>query len=153
MGWRWWWLRRHLRLPLLVACLPVLFVADWVYWRLLFDTAAGRRVDAAQRWRRRRGWPRTADEAAERMYRRLSPRERRLLAGPDDGIDWFGFGMGVRNEFGLWEGNDALIESCHVAGRIGPAADHGSGVILHRLVLLCRARHAEPGAAADTAAQ
>ena len=150
MGWRWWWLRRRLRLPLVVACLPALALAHFAYWELLFNTPAGRRVDAAQRWWQRRGWPRTADEAAGRLYRRLSPRERLALAGPDDGIDWFGFGMDVRHEFGLWAGNSELIESCRVTGRTGPAADHASGVILHRLVLLCRARHAEPGAAADT---
>jgi hypothetical protein len=149
MVWRWWWLRRHLRLPFLIACLPVLVVADRVYWLLLFDTAAGRRVDALQRWWQRRGWPRTADEAVARLYRRLSPRERRMLAAPDDAIDWFGFGLGVRDEFGLWAGNDALIASCQIGGGIGPAADLASGVILHRLVLLCRQRHAEPGAAAD----
>lgn len=149
MGWRWWWFRQRLRLPLMLVCLPALVLADWVYWRLLFNTAAGRSVDAAQRWWQRRGWPRTADDAVGRLYRRLSPRERRMLAGPDDAIDWFRFGMDVRHEFGLWAGNDALIESCQVARFIGPDADHASGVILHRLVLLCRKRHAELGATPD----
>ena len=31
------------------------------------------------------------DEAFVRLYRQLSPRERRTLAGPEDAIDWFSF--------------------------------------------------------------
>ena len=72
-----------------------------MYWRVLFNTAAGRRIDSAQRWWKQLSWPRTVDEAVVRLYRQLSPRERRTLAGPEDAIGWFSFSMGGWNEFGL----------------------------------------------------
>lgn len=142
MVWVLWWLRRRLRVPLFVICLPAYFVADAVYWRLLFNTRVGRLIDTTQVWWRRRRWPRTVDEAVKRLYRRLSPSERRLLAGPEDEIDWFCFGMDVRYEFGLWDGNQSLIDSCNLGPHIGPAADHASEVIIDQLVKLVRIKAA-----------
>lgn len=61
-------------------------------------------------------WPSTVDEAVDQLLGDL----------PVDGVDWMrrnpkdavisqlymGYGTGVRNQFGLWGGNDALLTSC-----------------------------------------
>lgn len=61
-------------------------------------------------------WPGTVDEAVDQLLSKL----------PADDVDWMrrnpkgsvtsqlymGYGTGVRNEFGLWGGNEALLTSC-----------------------------------------
>jgi hypothetical protein len=59
-------------------------------------------------------WPATCDGAIARLTTNLPTSEKEKLAAMarDDLINLhFGFGMGIRNEFGLWGGNLALIES------------------------------------------
>jgi hypothetical protein len=46
----------------------------------------------------------------------------------------FGLGMGIRNDFGLWTGNEALIESCRIkAGKDDLHIDDTSSVIIKAL--------------------
>jgi hypothetical protein len=55
----------------------------------------------------------------------------------DDLIDFhFSLGHHIRNEFGLWSGNDALLESCRIiAGRQYLHVDDASSVITKALWL------------------
>ena len=88
-------------------------------------------------------WPLTLDAAVERLLGVLSEADKELVGNtPEDKLIrfHFGWGMGIRNEFGLWQGNDALIASCGLRGSVGPEANHASGVILDRLVRLVRSR-------------
>ena len=53
-------------------------------------------------------WPKTIDEAAERLLTELSEKEKeRLKNTPEDELIVFHFSLGifVRNHFGLWAGN------------------------------------------------
>jgi hypothetical protein len=46
----------------------------------------------------------------------------------------FSLGHHIRNEFGLWSGNDALLESCHIiAGKQDLHVDEASMVIIKAL--------------------
>jgi hypothetical protein len=71
-----------------------------------------------------REWPRTVDEAVERLLSILSEDDRRTIAqaSEDDLAGYhFGLGIAIRNQFGLWGGNQELLASC--------AADTGSPFI------------------------
>lgn len=60
-------------------------------------------------------WPSTVDEAAERLVTELDePSKRTVRETPRDKLFTFhfGWGMGIRNSFGLWRGNARLLESC-----------------------------------------
>ena len=75
-------------------------------------------------------WPANLDEAVEHILERMSPRDRALVSStPRDQLGQFhqGWGMGIRNALGLWEGNSALKESC---GSPRMDADEASGVIM-----------------------
>jgi len=79
-------------------------------------------------------WPSTVDEAVDRL----------LSDFPADDVDWMrrspkdevvsqlymGYGTGVRNEFGLWGGNDALRGSCRKYDPEGGGAEGCSVVII-----------------------
>ncbi len=78
--------------------------------------------DEAELERLRAAWPTSVDVAVAEVVRWLDPGSReeiRLMARDDlTGLD-MGLGMAIRNEFGLWGGNDALSRaacakaSCH----------------------------------------
>ena len=60
-------------------------------------------------------WPVTCDEAAKRAIEKLGPAgEQRLRSLAKDELIVLhdSFGLNIRNGFGLWGGNDALLASC-----------------------------------------
>jgi hypothetical protein len=61
-----------------------------------------------------KGYPLTVDAAADEVICRLSEPDKQALAGTkkEDLIVYhMRLGMAIRNEFGLWDGNPALMES------------------------------------------
>jgi hypothetical protein len=66
-------------------------------------------------------YPKTVDDAVERLLSRLSLREKVHLAGMDKeavGLIHSAFGPVIREDFGLAAGNRDLIRSCReVSGR------------------------------------
>ncbi|KPK50055.1 MAG: hypothetical protein AMK72_03110 [Planctomycetes bacterium SM23_25] len=62
-----------------------------------------------------RNWPRSYEEAVSRLVSELTDEDKTLLrALPKDDLIGFhmGWGMGIRNGFGLWQGNRDLLVSC-----------------------------------------
>lgn len=60
-------------------------------------------------------WPKTLGEAVDKVAASLSQEDRRRVVSTETEnlIDFhFGWGTGIRNAFGLWAGNTALLESC-----------------------------------------
>ena len=60
-------------------------------------------------------WPRTIDDAIERIISGMSEEEKSELRNtPERELINFHFGLGwvIRNEFGLYQGNDALLKAC-----------------------------------------
>jgi hypothetical protein len=60
-------------------------------------------------------WPTSVDEAAERLVAELDEASRKKVREtPRDKLLQFhmGWGMGIRNSFGLWQGNTPLLKSC-----------------------------------------
>jgi hypothetical protein len=82
-------------------------------------------------------YPRTVDEAVERLHADISLNDEILLATmTEDDLTDFHFSLGhhIRNEFGLWSGNDALLKSCRIiAGRDDLHVDDASCVIIKSL--------------------
>ena len=81
-------------------------------------------------------WPVTCDEAAKRAIEKMGPAgEQRLRSLAKDELIVLhdSFGLNIRNGFGLWGGNDALLASC-VAESAGatPDPDSVSMVIITR---------------------
>jgi hypothetical protein len=79
-------------------------------------------------------WPQTVDEAVNRLVGALSEQDKQRIRElpKDDLIQFhFGWGMGIRNAFGLWGGNAALMQSCaEVSGRAFMHPDDASMVII-----------------------
>jgi hypothetical protein len=82
-------------------------------------------------------YPRTVDEAVERLLANISLNDEILLATmTEDDLTDFHFSLGhhIRNEFGLWSGNDALLESCRISsGNENLHVDDASMVIIKAL--------------------
>lgn len=60
-------------------------------------------------------WPKTLDEAVKICLLTLTPQEKaEIQSTPEDRfIDFhFNWAMALRNKFGMWQGNEELIESC-----------------------------------------
>ncbi len=60
-------------------------------------------------------WPRTIDDAVDRVLTFMTDEEKSDLRETDESelINFhFGLGWVIRNEFGLCEGNDALLKAC-----------------------------------------
>lgn len=60
-------------------------------------------------------WPKTVDEAVKICFLTLTPREKEGMKNtPEENLimSHFGWAVNLRNEFGLWEGNEELIHSC-----------------------------------------
>jgi uncharacterized protein DUF6794 len=84
-------------------------------------------------WRDSTAWPRTVNAAVDTLLAGLSSDERKkFTAIPEDSL-WathFSLGLDIRNQFGLWRGNVALLESC---GQRPPyVPDNCSGLIIRR---------------------
>jgi hypothetical protein len=91
------------------------------------------RGDARSTTRDSTAWPRSVDAAVDTLLAGLSPSDRdRLRKTPEDSL-WslhFTLGLDIRNQYGLWRGNVALLTSC---GEHPPyVPDHCSGLIIKR---------------------
>ncbi len=76
-------------------------------------------------------WPTTVEEAADRILAGMTAEDKacvRERAREELSAFHFGWGTGIRNAFGLWRGNRALLES---SGTMDP--DHCSMVIIERV--------------------
>ncbi len=61
-------------------------------------------------------WPRSAEQAVDRLMTELPAKEKRAIHAmkKDDLIVLhFGLGLYIRNFYGLWRGNQALMQSTH----------------------------------------
>jgi len=62
--------------------------------------------------------PKTYEQAVARIVAGLSERDRRTVRAVPTKLDMIqfhhGWGTGIRNEFGLWSGNTALMRSCSI---------------------------------------
>lgn len=68
----------------------------------------------------RKKWPRTVAEAVNRLIQEMSEEDRETLKNtPEKDLIMYHFslGMWIRNEFGLWQGNDELLKSCRKKDR------------------------------------
>jgi hypothetical protein len=80
-------------------------------------------------------WPVTCDEAAARAIEKMGPNgvERLRSLAKDELIELhFSLGLNIRNGFGLWDGNQALIDSCANAAGASPEPDSVSMMIITR---------------------
>ena len=74
------------------------------------------------------GWPTTVDDAVDSILSSMSKEDKQTVkcAKEADLIMFhFGWGNNIRNQFGLWAGNQELLASC---GELHP--DDASGVII-----------------------
>jgi hypothetical protein len=80
-------------------------------------------------------WPVTCDEAAARAIEKMGPggvEQLRALA-KDELIELhFSPGLNIRNGFGLWDGNQALLDSCAKGAGSTPEPDTVSMMIITR---------------------
>lgn len=79
-------------------------------------------------------WPQSVDEAVDRLVRELDADSKAQISSLDEadlGRLHLGFGTGIRNNFGLWRGNDALLESCGGGKPVHP--ERCSSVIIQAL--------------------
>ncbi|MBI5425289.1 MAG: hypothetical protein HZA32_14515 [Opitutae bacterium] len=71
--------------------------------------------DAAKLEEEKKTWPKTVDEAVTRILSTMPEKDRKIVrdTAEDDLIQFHhGWGTGIRNSFGLWRGNKALMEDC-----------------------------------------
>ncbi|MGC4114496.1 MAG: hypothetical protein QM765_07770 [Myxococcales bacterium] len=93
-------------------------------------------------------WPKTVDEAARQIAEALSQEDRARVAKTkreDLILFHHGWGTGIRNELGLWRGNEALLRSCGKGQIVHP--DDCSMVIIG--AVWARLQPATPQAAPD----
>ena len=60
-------------------------------------------------------WPKTLTEAVKICLLTMTPKEKEIIKNTsiDNLINFhFSWAMQMRNEFGMWEGNRELVESC-----------------------------------------
>jgi hypothetical protein len=60
-------------------------------------------------------WPRTLEEAIKICLLTMTTSEKKALKNTPSGnliMAHFGWAVNLRNEFGMWQGNRELIESC-----------------------------------------
>jgi hypothetical protein len=60
-------------------------------------------------------WPKTLDEAVARLMASMRVEDLAALRDtPEGGLIMYHFSLGmfIRNEFGLWQGNEELLASC-----------------------------------------
>ena len=81
--------------------------------------------------------PLTVDEAVDRLCADISLNDEILLSSitEESLVDLhFSLGHKIRNEYGLWSGNDALLESCRkFAGDENLHVDDASMIIIRAL--------------------
>lgn len=77
-------------------------------------------------------WPRTIESAVGKLLVMLTEEQKdelRELSADDRWMLHHGFGTSIRNHFGLWRGNEPLLEAC---GKEHP--DDASAVIIDELL-------------------
>ena len=80
-------------------------------------------------------WPKSMDEAVERLMADLSEEDKKELKNTKEEyliLHHFGLGEHIRNEFGLWQWNKDLLESC-CGGGYYQDPDEASSVIIKAL--------------------
>ena len=81
--------------------------------------------------------PKTVDEAVKQLLKDLPIRAKHQVANAseDNFINFhFGLGMAIRNDFGLWQDNEELMNSCReIAGDKDLHVDSASTVIIKAL--------------------
>ncbi len=89
--------------------------------------------------------PKTVEEAVERLISELSLKDKAYLAKmTEEDLPSLNPSLGhyVRNAFGLWSGNDALLESClFVSGEAELNEDDASAVIIREVWRQLRETH------------
>jgi len=82
-------------------------------------------------------FPATVEEAVQRLHANMSLNDEIALASmkEEDLIDaHIALAYHIRNEFGLWRGNETLLESCRIKSGIGNLhVDDASMVIIKEL--------------------
>lgn len=71
--------------------------------------------EAAKLEEEKKTWPKTVDEAVTRILSTMPAEDRKTVREtPKDKLIMFhhGWGTGIRNSFGLWRGNEALMKDC-----------------------------------------
>ncbi len=66
----------------------------------------------------RAAWPKTVDQAVTRLLANMNDADQaRIRDTKKDDLVLFhhGWGTGIRNDFGLWQGNTALLADCHAS--------------------------------------
>lgn len=61
-------------------------------------------------------WPKTVEEAVSRLLSVVSEDNgERFRRTPKEELTTFrhGWGVGIRNDYGLWQGNESLLDDCH----------------------------------------
>ncbi len=75
-------------------------------------------------------WPKTLEEAVNQILLLMCDKDKEIIKNTpkEDLIRFYhGWGIGMRNEFGLWRGNKKLLASC---GSTGMHPDDASMVII-----------------------
>jgi hypothetical protein len=60
-------------------------------------------------------WPKTVDEAVDQLLLSMSEEDKGTLRNTPEGelfFYHFGWGLYIRNKFGLWSGNEEILKSC-----------------------------------------
>lgn len=76
----------------------------------------------------RQQWPRTLEEAVRISILTMTGKEKEILKNTSEEdlvLFHYNYAVNMRNEFGLWDGNDELLESCGA-----PDADGASMAIV-----------------------
>jgi hypothetical protein len=81
-------------------------------------------------------WPQTVEAAVVRIMTELTDASKADIANLPESqlcLLHFGLGMYIRNTFGLWQGNQALLDSCSKAGGGFVHPDDANTVIIKAL--------------------
>ncbi|MDP2644234.1 MAG: hypothetical protein Q8P24_04795 [Desulfobacterales bacterium] len=89
--------------------------------------------------------PRTVDEAVDRLIAELPLKDKAILANmTEEELDQPHFTIGnyIRNNFGLWTGNESLMESCRAVSENDDLhVDSASIIIIEELWKKLRKTH------------
>jgi hypothetical protein len=91
----------------------IFFAATLLLWVGCHSTP---RTTSAELRAKHPDWPLTVDAAATKILAGMSGADKAAVRAKkkDELIEYHhGWGTGIRNEFGLWHGNDSLMADCH----------------------------------------
>ena len=89
-------------------------------------------------------WPTTVDEAVEELISKLTLKDKTLIAKiSEDELTGLHPTLGafIRERFGLWLGNELLMQSCHIEFGEEITEDEASGVIIREVWKRLRGTH------------